>query len=118
MCPRAGTAAQSSGGAVQHSDLHGSVQGCSNPPGADVTREEEEEIGSVLRMLLRKAVQPTSGVAMLENKNPDIFQTFDPVAFSACFFMSRILDSLGFFFSFEDLFEGQRKNKNLIAHKM
>lgn len=33
---------------------------------------------SVLRTLLRKAVNPAYRVAMLENKKPDIFQTFDP----------------------------------------
>lgn len=49
-----------------------------------------------LRTLLRKAVQPTYRVGMLETKTPDIFQTFDPIAFTARFFMLRTLDSLVF----------------------
>lgn len=38
---------------------------------------------SLLRTLLRKAMNPAHRVAVLENKKPDVFQTFDP--YSICF---------------------------------
>lgn len=73
----------------------------SKPPGADGTREEEE-IGSCVLLSSKNAVKESYAACLLGgyvgNKNPDIFQTFDPTAFSACFFMLRTLDSLGFFF--------------------
>jgi len=31
-------------------------------------------------------MKPTQRVGMLENKKADIFQTFDPIAFTACLF--------------------------------
>lgn len=47
-------------------------------------------------------MKPTHRVGMFENKKPDIFQTFDSIAFTACFlFLLRTLDS---FFSLKLFF--------------
>lgn len=85
-------------GQFSRSDLHGCLQGWLQPCRANITQDRRRKLAHVfslvLRMLLRKAMQFTCRV---ENKNPDCFQTFDPIAFSGCFFMLRTLDSLGFF---------------------
>lgn len=57
---------------------------------------------SVLRTLLRETMKPTYRVGMLEGRKPDISQTFDTVAFTACFLFIE-----DFFFE-APLFEEQR----------
>lgn len=52
---------------------------------------------SVLGTLLRKTMKPPHRVGMFENKKPDIFQTFDGIAFTACFLF--LLGTLYSFFS-------------------
>lgn len=69
-------------------------------------RKLAQVFSSVLRTLLRKARKPTHRVGVLENKN-QIFQTFDPIAFTTCFFLLRTLGR--FFFLWSSSFWGTKK---------
>lgn len=101
------------------SDLHGSFQGCLQPSrGWRYPRAGGGNwllFSSALRTLLRKAGQPTCRVGMLENKNPDIFQTFDPIAFSAWVFYVEDFWQLGVLFPLK-IFLRDKKRKITWLH--